>query len=291
MRNLYLIKLTKSSIIIALALLISTQPIKAQNFLNENDGKAQIMILGTFHFKDKGLDSYKPQYNIDILSEEKQAEVKKIIKLLESYEPTKIAVEVKTNRQAYLDSLYNEYLAGTFALPSNEIYQFGFRLARHLSHEKVYAIDVKGRSYFVDLTQEEYDARVQKLKNTNLLHRDWNTRYKKLYTYGDSLKMSHSLREHLLYLNSEERLRKGHGHYLVDTFKFSAGDDYLGPDMATRWYNRNLRIFSNLQRITKTQNEKILLIIGAGHVPIIRHAVESSPEYQLVEVSEYLQIR
>lgn len=101
--------------------------------------------------------------------------------------------------------------------------------------------------------------------------------------------MSLSLREYLLFLNSEERISKGHGHYLVDSFKFSSGDDYLGPDMATSWYNRNLRIFSNLQRITKSNNERILLIIGAGHVSIIRHAVQSSPEYDLVEVSKYLQ--
>lgn len=54
------------------------------------------------------------------------------------------------------------------------------------------------------------------------------------------------------------------------------------------WYNRNLRIFANLLRIIEREDERILLVIGSGHLGILRHAVETSPEYQLVEVEGYL---
>lgn len=74
----------------------------------------------------------------------------------------------------------------------------------------------------------------------------------------------------------------------MDWFKVGEGDEYPGVDRVTAWYNRNLRIFANLQRITKQPDERILLIIGAGHLPILRHTVLASPEYQLVEVREYL---
>ena len=56
----------------------------------------------------------------------------------------------------------------------------------------------------------------------------------------------------------------------------------------TGWFNRNLRIFANLQRITERPDERILLVIGAGHLAILRHCVQASPEYDLVEVAEYL---
>jgi hypothetical protein len=56
----------------------------------------------------------------------------------------------------------------------------------------------------------------------------------------------------------------------------------------TAWYNRNLRIFRNLQRITDGPDERLLLLIGGGHVPILRHCAQASPEYELVEVTEYL---
>lgn len=100
--------------------------------------------------------------------------------------------------------------------------------------------------------------------------------------------MRHSLKEHLLYLNSEQRILRGHGHYLVGTFKVAKGGQYPGPDAKTAWYNRNLRIFSNIQKLKMQADERILVIIGAGHVPILRHAIRSSPGYRLVEVSSVL---
>ncbi len=280
---------------VILGILIWSHPMMAQSFddvpdlAQPNENVARIMILGTFHFTDQGSDSYNPQHNIDILSEARQAQVIELVQLLEKYIPNKIAVEVKTDRQTHLDSLYKAYLSGTHELQSDEVYQLGFRLARLLDHEKVYAVDAMGRSFFADMTQEEYDARVRKLDHADLQINVWHNQYKELKIYEDSLKMRHSLREFLFYRNSEERIQKEHGKYLVDSFKLSAGDDYFGPDMATGVYNRNLRIFSNLQRITTSTNDKILLIIGAGHVPTIRHAVQCSPEYKLVEVNEYLQ--
>ena len=76
----------------------------------------------------------------------------------------------------------------------------------------------------------------------------------------------------------------------MDRFKVGVGDEYIGADWATAWFNRNLRIFANLQRITERPDERILLVIGAGHVPILRHCVQASPEYELVEVQEYLRV-
>jgi hypothetical protein len=42
------------------------------------------------------------------------------------------------------------------------------------------------------------------------------------------------------------------------------------------------------QATTVLPDERILLIIGSGHVPILRHCVLASPEYALAEVHEYL---
>lgn len=54
---------------------------------------ATILLFGTFHFKDSGLDGYKPQFDIDILSAQRQREVAEVVDRLASYRPTKIAVE------------------------------------------------------------------------------------------------------------------------------------------------------------------------------------------------------
>jgi hypothetical protein len=96
------------------------------------------------------------------------------------------------------------------------------------------------------------------------------------------------LRDFLLRENDPVRVLASHGQYLIEGFRLGRGDDYLGPDMRTRWFNRNLRIFHNLQRITASPAERILVIMGAGHLPILRHSVEASPEYRLVEVRDHL---
>jgi hypothetical protein len=52
--------------------------------------------------------------------------------------------------------------------------------------------------------------------------------------------------------------------------------------------NRNLRIFRNVQRISAAPGERILVIYGSGHLPLLRYMAEASPEYELVEVDRYL---
>jgi len=107
---------------------------------------------------------------------------------------------------------------------------------------------------------------------------------------ADAQKTQQTMREILLRANSEDEILREHGAYLVDHFKIGVGDEYPGADwITTWWYNRNLRIFANLQRIMETPGERILLIIGSGHLPILRHCALASPEYDLVEVHDYLE--
>lgn len=68
----------------------------------------------------------------------------------------------------------------------------------------------------------------------------------------------------------------------------SGAGDYVGADMRSAWYNRNLRIFSNIICLPSQPDERILVIIGGGHVPILQHLIENSPEYKLLSVDDYL---
>ncbi|NND59427.1 MAG: hypothetical protein HKN49_04090 [Gammaproteobacteria bacterium] len=108
---------------------------------------AKLLILGTFHFKDAGLDGYKPQHEVDIFAPERQQELNDILDRLEAYAPTRIAVEMNRSRQDVLDERYSRYLDGEFKLSSNEIYQLGFRLGKRLGHKQLYAVDAQARHY------------------------------------------------------------------------------------------------------------------------------------------------
>ena len=261
----------------------------------------EIMLLGTFHFEDEGRDRYKPKRQLEISA--RQAEIREIIERLAAFEPTKVAVEFAALQQRAVDQDYGAFLQDAFELSGSEHHQLGFRLAQRLGHERVYAVDAWGRFYEPprDLDQEDalgkqaapfdpHEALETYARKHGQAHvlTQWSEYYLERYTRLDERKTQQTLRETLLELNQLPNILAMHGHYLVDHFKVGTRHEYLGVDAITAWYNRNLRIFANLQRITEPPGERLLVVYGAGHIPILRHCAEASPEYDLVEVSEYL---
>lgn len=112
--------------------------------------------------------------------------------------------------------------------------------------------------------------------------------YRALYAYHDSVKTTVPLRETLLRLNAPDRPGETLGHYLVGSFTRSAGpDDSFGADVATFWWNRNFRVFRDLQRIAGSADERVVFVVGAGHVRLLRRLVEASAGHELVEAERY----
>ena len=255
--------------------------------------KSELMILGTFHFNNRGLDGYVPKNSIDIMSNEKQKELKAVIDIVKKYAPTKIAIEVKKSNQKWVDSIYNSYLKGNYKLQKNEIYQIGFRLAKLLGHKKVYAVDSNSKSYFEEMTEEESNKKqynyIQKAKPESVEREMMlDRKFTELYTKDDVLKAQMPLLDYYLYINHPERLRIGAGHYLTGAFKMGEGDDYFGPDMKTSWFNRNLRIFHNLTKIQTPGEDKVFLLIGAGHLPILNFLTKTSPDFEFKKFKSFV---
>ncbi|MCW5515296.1 DUF5694 domain-containing protein [Muriicola sp. Z0-33] len=256
--------------------------------------QSELYMLGTFHFKDAGLDGYKPKHDVDIMSAQRQKELEEVLNTIRRFAPTKIAVEWNKARQAKLDSIYNEYLAGRFQLTANEIFQIGFRMAKELGHKKIYAMDATARNFDEGLNKETYKDKEayfnekfgsQFQTREEMLH---NT-FMDMYAMEDKKKTQQTLLEHLLEDNSPERIRIGHGHYLIGNFKMNEEDDYFGADGAIWWYTRNLRIFSNLLTMTTPGKDKLFVLIGAGHLPILNFLADASPDYRLVRLEELIE--
>jgi hypothetical protein len=247
-------------------------------------GRTSILVLGTFHFQDAGLDEYKPRFRVDVMSAERQRELAELLSLLSRFQPTKIAVEWREERQAALDSAYQAYRTESRPLAAHEIHQIGFRLAGSLGHDRLYAIDAAARWYDLAMNTDTLVARARRFGQDDLLRRGqaWDAYYQQRYTGEDSIKTVMSLRNYLLRINSAEALRESHGAYLNGTVEVGGRGDYSGADMRSAWYNRNLRMFTNLLRMQSDREERILLIVGAGHAPLLRHFIENAPELRLV---------
>ncbi len=251
--------------------------------------RPRVLVLGVFHLQDAGLDAYKPEFPFDIRTPERQRELEDVIARLAAWRPTRIAVEARPERQARLDSLFAVYPGNGMDTLRNEIYQIGFRLAKRLGLPGIHAIDASARSLDSGLTREEWERRQRALARGPLSAVDWDARFTALYRADDSLKTVRSLRATLLSANTPERLAVGHGHYLVGNLLNGAPGEYFGADgFVSAWYNRNIRIYSNLVRLIRGPEERVLVIFGAGHVPILHHLLLSSPVLRLDEVSEVL---
>ena len=248
--------------------------------------KVPIVFLGLFHFKDAGLDSYKPQHAIDVYSEKTQKEIEDIVDRLSDFAPTKIAVERKWQSDAQLQEQYDAYLKGSFELPANELYQIGFRLAKKLGHKKVYPVDAPGRNFGPGVDAREF-AKENKL--TRQLREPYSASRFMMSRRMDEMKTQFPLREHLLLMNHPDILAASHSVYLQKSLSLGKEDTYpIADGFVSTWYNRNIRIFGNIHRISD-EEDKILAIFGAGHVPLLKHFAENSAEFSVVELSDVLE--
>lgn len=238
----------------------------------------QVAILGVYHFANPGFDFAKNEV-ADVLSEPKQKEILQIVELLSKFKPTKIAIELKAEESEKINKEYADYLAGKFKLTENEVYQLGFRLAKNHNHKQLYLIDYPGGMNinsviaYAQKNDSEYAKRFQADigKFTNLMNQMQKTK---------------SILEILRVMNKQDTLNIAQSLY-TDMATVGASDNYIGADVVSDWYKRNLKIYANLNKIAEP-NDRILFIIGQGHKPILQQLVKESARMKLVEVLDFL---
>lgn len=253
--------------------------------------QAKVMILGIYHFDNPGLDEYKEKYEVDILSNSRQQELNKLLQKLENYKPTKILLEAsRINWDSTINIDYANYKDGKFDITNkrNEWYQIGFKLANKLDHERIYCVDEKSKWFGADMDWENYNSEEYQ-KSLGQFEKANRYNYDKIYSIEDSLKVKQSLIEHFIMINNPENRLKAHQAYLTNTVLTGAGDHYIGADNLTRWYQRNIKIFANTYDIADfSQQDRLLLVYGAGHVWQLRQFFKDSPDFEYVEVNDYL---
>ena len=239
---------------------------------------ARVLVLDTYHFANPCRDVVKTE-TADVLSATKQAEILAVVEALARFRPTRIAIEDVPGSAARIDSLYQAYLSGRHALGSDETEQLGFRLAAMFDHSRVYPVDHDGEFPFEAMMEyaRAHDpsfvafvdgALARVTDETNRRHRE--------NTVGEILRM----------INEPEELARDHGIYMRFA-EVGTMDTYVGARLVSKWYERNIHIFANLQAIAEP-GDRILVIIGGGHAPILRELIRQYPGMRLVEALEYL---
>jgi hypothetical protein len=246
--------------------------------------ESQIMILGTYHMNNPGLDTYNLKAD-DVLTDRRQREIDEVLEKLQRFSPTKIAFEGQYNED-YWTSRYKEYLAGTYQLGRNEIEQIAFKLAKRLSHAAIHPVDYE--MWMDGRVPAEIADPVIKPNGAQHANAapvgpppDWIKQREELFKKSTVL-------EYLRFLNSDEARRPDHGSYMDMLLPNDTDAPYGHADLVTNWYKRNLRIFTNVNRIATFPGDRILLVIGSGHETILADFARSSSYFCLVSAEDYL---
>lgn len=239
---------------------------------------AQVMVLGTYHFANPGRDAVKTRLR-DTMSATRQKEIAELVKRLSVFRPTKIAVELKPENAAKLNSNLAAYRGGTYDLGANEIEQIGYRLAAQGRLDTLLPIDSQldldfGR--LMGFMQAKEPARGQKfgaqIQQIGAKFEDWDSKY--------------SVGALLAIHNNPGFIKQSHQFY-VSLCDVTDGSEHPGADVLGDWYKRNARIYGNLRKgIVK--GDRILIIYGSGHAKILRELIQDSGDLELIEASKYL---
>ena len=241
----------------------------------------EIMILGTFHFHspDNG-DRF--HQGADILSPERQREVLQVVEALEAFQPTKIAVEQKPEQSAGLLRQYQAYVQGEAGLAAGEVQQIAFRLAKRLGQEQLYCVDWnEAQPHVGSIFQWMADhpcARIQELDAKAKASHAGNQRHLE----------SSTLLDHFIFLNQPARALEDHRAYLDYALLGDAQDPAGAKWVAQYWYYRNLRIWKNVMELFQAPNERVLPLIGAGHLHYLRQAFSDAGGVQVVDAADFL---
>jgi hypothetical protein len=235
--------------------------------------RGSVLLLGTYDFPPAVFEDKASQVELD-----------EIVEKLIEFRPTKIAVGVPAWKQDKLDEHYKAYLGGTRKPGNSALDLIALRTAEALNHSRVWGIDAREQ----EAPAIDVRAWAAAHDQTDRLTSDIVRRYDEWYARERRYQATESIEDNLVWLNDPRHLAEAHGRNLVGEFNVGAEHDYPGVDALTGWYNRHLRIFANLQRIVESDGERILVVIDAAHVSLLRHSIDASPQYDLVEVNEFL---
>lgn len=255
--------------LLALLLLLLSLPLPAAE-------PARVLLFGTFHFQDAGLDVVKQQ-DVDVMTAEAQAYLQGLSERLAGFRPTRVLLEYAPEEDATINQRYRDYLAGTFELPANEIYQLGFRIARAAGHERVYTFDNRDVEWQAEAMFDYAKAHDSPEMNA------FNEIIQSFTEEDARARATLPLAELLRRANDAELERRNMDLYLA-TNAIGAGDGYAGAAAAASWWARNFRMYANIQRLAEP-GERIIAIGGAGHMAILKQllAIDGRLEGEAVE--------
>jgi hypothetical protein len=249
-----------------------------KNSLNPN--KIPVLNVGTFHLAYTS-DAHSVDFNAN--NEKNLKDLKDIARNLAKFKPTIVIIETLPEMNEFIQSEYIFYIKNPkikFKTPS-EIELLAYEVGRLSNAKRIYGID----------HQLEYNYSINsEIKNS--VDTLWFNQFYRNPQQFYSVKLENNRKSSVL-----ELLIKHNNPNFLDFLILSNAEmlahvgtenGYEGADEATKFYQRNIRMYTNLNRINITKNDRVFILLGASHTAYLKDFMSKSPKFQMVNTFEYL---
>ncbi|MFC5971167.1 DUF5694 domain-containing protein [Halomarina salina] len=263
-------------------------------------GQIRVMLLGTYHMDNPDMDATTFDAD-DVLTERRQRELRDLVARLADWSPELVALERPYEKREAVNDLYEQYRSGERRYDReeaaespdpkreavgvecrNEVVQVGYRLADRLDHERVAAVDytarLEGEAW---VPPDERDPVPPKKGDYDLPD------FQAVADEGAELLRESTVAEYLAEGNREPELRLNHDG-MFEWLIRGEGESFDGPSLLAGWYERNIRTVHNTWRAVDPDTERVLLLVGSGHIRVLRHLFDEAPMFCPVSPLPYL---
>ena len=197
-----------------------------------------------------------------------------------AFGPTDVLVECDPAAQARQDAQFAAWRDGDAALTVNEVQQIGFHVAGEAGLSTVTCFDEGGVQWEAGPMFEYMAAHASERKAAiEALFASLSARHTREQT-------TLPLPELLRLANDPARDRENKALY-IGTNDLDAGGGFAGADAAASWWQRNFRMYANVQQAA-ARGRRGLVVAGQGHTAILRDLLALDGERQAEDVMPYL---
>lgn len=247
----------------------------------------QVMIVGTFHFDNPGRDINNVSVD-PVTTPTKQVELAAVAEGLRRFHPTAVALErIAADTTTMLDERYLAFTTADLLTNADERVQIGYRLARLEDLTRVYAIDEQPgdgeRDYFpfdkvmTWATANHHEAELEALNAPVAAYVADLAARQRTETLGALLAET----------NRADHPVHGNMDLYYGLLQFGDAVDQPGAELNSGWYERNAKIFAKLMTVARP-GDRIVVLYGAGHAYWLRHFVQNTPGFVLIDSVPYL---
>ncbi|WP_144281447.1 DUF5694 domain-containing protein [Chryseobacterium echinoideorum] len=251
---------------------------KTSIYKTKFDDAVPVLNIATFHMgqTSDAVSTVFDEHNI-----QNQNEVKKVARLLAEFKPTIIIIENLPKNDSIRNINYQQYVQNPKLIFENpdEIELLAYEVGRLSGAKKIYGIDYK----------ESYNYRIEYFV-PDKVDKKTTAEYWKLLDENEKINPEQGISFYELFkLNNHPQYLESLININADILTYvSTRGKSEGADEASKFYHRNLVMFSNLNQIPVDKNDRIFILMGGTHTAFFNDFLKRSPKYKLEETFKYL---